>query len=533
MTQYSKRLDIPSFNGISDNLVRQHSRAICLISLQFIKTLCENVWAISVAMDGATYDGKSYFDIRLRCYADGKIQNFHLMAIPMSNPHTGTEMLRLFTLLMNCVCPDWRDKIVGVSTDGAANMTGWCSDVVSLLQDEVRYPLTRIWCGAHQLDLIVRSAYTSMGDFVKILNGLTTFLRQPRGFTREVIRSRCPQLSETRWLSMSTTTEWIYRYRSDIKRHLDMINHSCKPPMSWWVLLSVVKEYSSYLAQTVRLLQGKDTTLEQQDTYFSNLVGSLCEVVGATTNNSDNDGSDEESDEDEIIQSGDYKVKLSSASSFINQLDLFISEECLQSMTEDEIHDVTTITAKLFLVSIDKISNLSAVRCRFRNEGAVTPSVAPRNLVQMRPSEFQEKILSLFRDRLENYKDSGASLIYKINDEFKELLKLYKNNDEVRSSIDNCSGDSSFNESWNFSELVNGNQFENLKELCGGILTVFPGTATVESDFSIVGFEKNDRRSRLTDFSLEGILHSKQFESLDSLSHTVSAGQQWDNIMNT
>ena len=38
----------------------------------------------------------------------------------------------------------------------------------------------------------------------------------------------------------------------------------------------------------------------------------------------------------------------------------------------------------------------------------------------------------------------------------------------------------------------------------------------VESGFSIVNFE-NDYRAALTDLSLEGILHSKQFTTIQSL----------------
>ena len=46
---------------------------------------------------------------------------------------------------------------------------------------------------------------------------------------------------------------------------------------------------------------------------------------------------------------------------------------------------------------------------------------------------------------------------------------------------------------------------------------MFPGTATVESDFSLVQYEKNSFRSCLADISLEGILHCKQFEAAESL----------------
>jgi hypothetical protein len=49
----------------------------------------------------------------------------------------------------------------------------------------------------------------------------------------------------------------------------------------------------------------------------------------------------------------------------------------------------------------------------------------------------------------------------------------------------------------------------------------FSHTATVESDFSIIGWEKDDYRADLTDFSLEGILHCMQFKTLKALSRDL------------
>jgi hypothetical protein len=59
--------------------------------------------------------------------------------------------------------------------------------------------------------------------------------------------------------------------------------------------------------------------------------------------------------------------------------------------------------------------------------------------------------------------------------------------------------------------------FDILRDFCGGIATIFPNTATVESDFSILGWEKDAFRQSLTDLSLEGILQCKQFEMLSGL----------------
>ena len=57
-----------------------------------------------------------------------------------------------------------------------------------------------------------------------------------------------------------------------------------------------------------------------------------------------------------------------------------------------------------------------------------------------------------------------------------------------------------------------------LQLFAGSLASMFPNTATVELDFSIIGAEKNVYHQSLTNFSLEGILHTKQFKVLPSMS---------------
>jgi hypothetical protein len=49
--------------------------------------------SFSVAFDVATAHTTSYFDVRVRAYFAGEIQNLHVIAIPMSERHTGEYIL--------------------------------------------------------------------------------------------------------------------------------------------------------------------------------------------------------------------------------------------------------------------------------------------------------------------------------------------------------------------------------------------------------------------------------------------------------
>jgi hypothetical protein len=68
-------------------------------------------------------------------------------------------------------------------------------------------------------------------------------------------------------------------------------------------------------------------------------------------------------------------------------------------------------------------------------------------------------------------------------------------------------------ESW----AVAHGRFPLVQKFCGGLASAFPNTAIVESDFSVINWEKDPSRD-LIDFSLEGILHCKQYSDLKTLS---------------
>ena len=61
-----------------------------------------------------------------------------------------------------------------------------------------------------------------------------------------------------------------------------------------------------------------------------------------------------------------------------------------------------------------------------------------------------------------------------------------------------------------------------------GLLLLFQKSTTVEADFSLLGLEKNQYRKALTDLSLEGVLHSRQF--LNPLCTLVAHSKCYANI---
>ncbi|CAM6007504.1 unnamed protein product [Sphagnum balticum] len=136
------------------------------------------------------------------------------------------------------------------------------------------------------------------------------------------------------------------------------------------------------------------------------------------------------------------------------------------------------------------------------------PPVMLADLVKMPPGVFINKEVDQYREYLA--KHWSADLIDKVESEHCELFAVYARKLDVKAALDKHDEKTFFNEAW---DCLKG-RFMQLRQLCGGLATVFSNTISIESDFSIVKWEKNDSRSSLTNLSFTGIMHAKQFEQI-------------------
>jgi hypothetical protein len=144
------------------------------------------------------------------------------------------------------------------------------------------------------------------------------------------------------------------------------------------------------------------------------------------------------------------------------------------------------------------------------------PPVLPHQLVKIDMRELS-KIISEHNPRLT--KRPSSIEIHQIGKDFVDLLRAYREEKCFNRAVDDCTDSmTDFSAGWK----VTNDRFRELRRFCGDFASAFPNTATVESDFSVIGWEKDDFRKSLTDFSLEGILHCKQFARLQSLRSMLS-----------
>jgi len=148
--------DIPKLDACNDYLVASYTRVACALSIEHISQVLCSKWAFSVAFDMPTdLQQTSWVDVHIQYYLNSALENLHLITLPFAGRHTGLATFEMFEKLFDAVCPLWKDKLIGCSTDGATNMTGRLSRVVTRIQNVVKPNFMRVWCLLHQIDIIM------------------------------------------------------------------------------------------------------------------------------------------------------------------------------------------------------------------------------------------------------------------------------------------------------------------------------------------------------------------------------------------
>ena len=116
--------------------------------------------------------------------------------------------------------PDWKIKILSIASDGERKMTGCRQGCLTLAQNECSPNLIRIWCVLHQLDLTLQKSYKNFSDgvFYSQLTKLVGYCRRKATLVAE-LKSTCPYLQDTRWLSMAKVTSWLEKHRAEVKAY--------------------------------------------------------------------------------------------------------------------------------------------------------------------------------------------------------------------------------------------------------------------------------------------------------------------------
>ena len=161
-------------------------RNVVGFNLETIKSVLHDVWEFLIVMDAGTNATVPYLDLRLRFVVQGKLFNLHFIALPMHDSHTEENTFLIISKFLDAMCDNWRKKMISASTDGASNMQGRHQGAVTRLDQVCNGGFYRVWCGAHQLDLVVQDIFIKMLDssFVERTRAVTGYLRRQQYLVR-------------------------------------------------------------------------------------------------------------------------------------------------------------------------------------------------------------------------------------------------------------------------------------------------------------------------------------------------------------
>jgi hypothetical protein len=190
----------------SENDVARITRITYALSLKMLSEIMCASWAYSVGLDVSTNSfGVSMLDFRICIPMNGDIHNFHMLSVPMFAEHSEEEMFKLLSDSLSALDPNWKMKIVGITTDGAASMTGVGKRIVYRIQAVTAKGLIQVWCGAHQVDLAIKKALGRLPEaFLTTLTTMIAYLQRQQKLISEM-KSKSPYYITVRWSSFCHT----------------------------------------------------------------------------------------------------------------------------------------------------------------------------------------------------------------------------------------------------------------------------------------------------------------------------------------
>jgi len=323
------------------------------------------------------------------------------------------------------------------------------------------------------------------------------------------MKTKAPTVSDTRWESMGKVSAWFKTNRVGVLAYLDLKKPSVAPSPSWWIVLMFIQKISAEATITFRSLEGLTTIVSQQREGLRRLHVVYVRLFNASGPLSVEDANAVDLGIAVLAEDRQYSLQLSDVTAVLEDLGLFVAGK-IEETGADEMAELVKGLAVCTVNLIAGVIYIVAERDSSNEAAAEMPPVLPHQIVMLRGREFSD-ILKVQTPRLRT--TCSITEIDVIEQEFEELQSTYHRESSFKAVLDACGPHTSFEEGGKLTQ----DRFCFLREFCGGLATAFPGTSTVESDFSIVKWEKDVGRVSLTDFSLEGILHAKQFKLMRSI----------------
>jgi hypothetical protein len=506
------RMKTTKLIGLNDCIVGQYTRVLVAVALQQIALILgdESVWAMSLAGDGSTHRGQSFFDLRLRVCYRGDLVNLHLVALPMFERHSAVNIFNLIAKFMDAMYSKWRSKLIGVSTDGENTMIGRHAGIVTRLIACADNNVLRIWCAPHQIDIVVKAAVKAIdnGVWVKQVYTFSIFLRAQDNLIIEM-NVKCPKKTN-RWAHLGRLLNFYISYRRLLLEYTQNKQPELMPSDLWWIITYAVALAIDSINITLVHLQARSLLIAQQETLVQNLIGTIIAMLNIEVDSADGDDA---LDDGKYVQQDSLRIPTVTIVNHIENQGSF-SHDCYERLEEGDQQDVIKHIAMYAMALVAGLRSVKAERdSENRASERDVPPVLPAQLVKLRHGAFLKEVLDLFRQHISSsWSEIGVE---QIEVEHRELLKLYASDIVLCGIIDKHNDMTTFNDAWDCAP----DRFEHLRSFCGRLATVLANTTSVEFDFFVLKWEMDDNHTALMHLSLEGIFQVKQCLTLQTLLH--------------
>ncbi|KAH7474932.1 hypothetical protein PRIC1_012934 [Phytophthora ramorum] len=515
------------YGGCSEHRVAGYVRAVIASNLQKIALMMRSSWAYAIATDAAVHQGTSYLDFRVRLWQNGSLQDFHLLTLPTFDQHPAPSIMERLEKFFDIMDPHWRSKLLGTTTNGGINtghnngMTGSQQGLSARLTTLVnKRAFYLIWCGVHQLELVVKNcvaAFCQKSFYDELVTVLATLCQDQQSssqerslspFTVEVIPDVTAAFSTTRGFAekLMVALKWLMEHRLTIIQRLQTAFPTSVPSASWWVCVAVAHRVMAEIAYFMKKLLNMETgpnLVSEQVQELCKLALIMADVVGARRDLW------EARDPENACAAGSFQLTYQNAQQFIQNEGGPLAIEMFDTLRGVERLHIAKSVAKF---AVDLIAGVATIAQEGRHYCAGDvgvlvnpPVVMPIEVCEMGQEAFL-KVLSEQEPRLgETFSDDE---IKSIESEYEEFVLAVKCEPILGGVLKKHDRDTDVSFAWS---CFNG-RFRTLQEFVGGLASVVPdmSAGTLASDLTWLNWEKPDYRQTMIDFALEGILHAKQ-----------------------
>ena len=286
--------------------------------------------------------------------------------------------------------------------------------------------------------------------------------------------------------------------------------------MSWWIAALSMQGVTAEVDVLFKSLQAKQLLIRQQLALLDDFVSRLKELASVIGPLSDAQigafGTDNHPRFMSPVNAGSvFGLSVDNIVAFLKGQGSFIRVE-YEKLDAESVASLIDSFGTLFVEFASGVTNIRPQRddCNVGIHGTPLPCL-PLSFCKMREDQFIALVVQM-QSRLKS--KFTANDIDALESKHQEFRRGIRGEAALKGIIDVQTDAMSFDEGWGGGL---NERFPLLCEFAGGLALAYSGKARIESDFSILGIEKNVYRTSLMNLSFDGIMHTKQFMELQAL----------------